>query len=235
MQNVNSPYWNDDFKQQPKLYLDTDKELRNDPEINNLLVELESLVPSSIRPSPCLNIDGWETGYKIHPDRDHVQEMCNRNASGWIPTRNPLINCKGTNTNYKAKAENIKEGLKALLRRIKQGHVWGPFLEEEQLPPLLEDPVTWPRFYKEEHTPTKHKVRTLTNFTDDSLGMSFNDNIYEDEKHCNYITIKMIISLIMAAKLKWIWAIDAFEAYFRVPLHSNFLVCPIQLSPIIIL
>ncbi len=217
---TDDPYWSYDDEE---MYLDTDPEVLSDPEIQELLKKICELQVPDDRPKWFLNQKGWEFGFKIHEDRAYADSILERNANGWVPTNAKAMLCKGTKTNYKAKIKNVREGLRLLLGRIEKGYIWGPFRDPEVLPPLLDDPVTWPQFYKEEHTQSKLKTRVLTNFTDDTLGLSFNDYITEEEKSCTYVTITHIIWLILIEKLKWIWAIDAYEAYYRVPIRSDFI------------
>ncbi len=195
----------------------------NDSRVQFWLNQLKALPTSLSRPHWELPTEAWSFALRNHPDKDYVKFILFNNNNGWTITKNENIECKGTKENYKAKVDFIVTALEKVYKRVTSNYIWGPFTSIEQLPTELHDPTFWPQFYKEELGGLNPKVRILTDFSNSTLGPSFNDNLTQDEKTCSYVTIKNIIRTIWENKLVWLWAMDAHEAYYRVPIRDRFL------------
>ena len=111
--------------------------------------------------------------------------------------------------------------------RMLKGYFLGPFKEGKPLPHWLTNgakPLFHPMFGKYElKSDGKIKTRLLFNLSDDSNGPSFNDNIPADEKTVTYITILDVCRRIVDCDMKWLWCLDALEAYYRVPIQRRFI------------
>ncbi len=209
-----------------QMFFDTDGEVLNDEICRDLIERIQEIKASDTRPESHLNEDAFRYGLREFKDREYVENIVEFNKSGWPITSVNVrdIKCVGVKENYKAKIESIREGLRKLLSRVEKQYIWGPW-EESLLPDSIEDPTYWPQFYKNEYDTSNPKTRILTNFSDESLGQSFNQNLTESDKTTKYISIIDCVWLIVACNLKWLWAIDAHEAYYRVPIQSKYLVC----------
>ena len=146
------------------------------------------------------------------------------NRNGWPVAANMHLRCVGSSAEYHAKVEHIAEGLRLMEDRIRKGHIWGPFFDTLHKLPFTDsvlgaDPITWPVFYKKE----SHKVRLLVNLSHQGQGGSFNDQIAQHEKTMRYLTVKDIVNLIIKCDLRWIYSLDALEAFYRVPIQSRFI------------
>ena len=119
--------------------------------------------------------------------------------------------------------KEIKACLESTLKSIHKGYAWGPFDIEEDLPELLKDGHISPIFTKDESTETIQKIRMLINlsFKNSERGYSFNDNIYDKEKEVTYIKFKEIVQFIVENDIIYLWAMDALDAYYRVPIEKQ--------------
>ncbi len=208
-----------------RLFFDDEQAIFEDSICKDLIIKIREHLTSQTRPKNHLNTDAFRFGLRNYKPHEEAVHFCERTETGWTVTRNLNIKCRGVQQNYRATILNIRKALKKLLHRVQLGYIWGPWDPDSQrVPDLLSDPIFWPQFYKDEMDGLNPKTRVLTNFSDKSLGLSFNDNIYEDEKSCHYPSIIDIIIKIMKYNLLYIWAIDAHEAYYRVPVKNRFLV-----------
>ncbi len=62
-----SDYWEDDEEMK---YLDTDPMVLEDPECQELMNEITALIPTNVKPTWDLNVDGWKLGLRVHNDRE---------------------------------------------------------------------------------------------------------------------------------------------------------------------
>ena len=212
-------------------FLDSCATVMNDDKIRPLLNELRLMeIPTELKAHK-LNLNGWILGLRNYEDRTEYRRILQNVEQGWTVTEQKL-DVAGIRRNYPASIDNIAFGLKKLIERIKKDYILGPFLTPEQFPAEWNNEfATWPNFFKNEDKLKKGewviKRRFLTDFSDNSLGVSFNDCLTQEEKTVNYVQVKQICELILACNLKWLWCIDAYEAYYRVPVRKYFVVCPI--------
>ena len=222
---------------QPREYLSTDPYILNHPSVKPLLKELNAITPSQERVVWNLPADVWESyldGYDgrlldaefgpplIGPQnsfagRAAIDEVLRRNREGWPTTANQKWTCTGEGPEYKATLEFIVSGLTKILRRVRSLYLWGPFPSLSASPFRMSDIAVWPHFYKREID----KIRMLVNMSSNDRGLSLNEHISSEEKYVRYVRILEIVRLIVRAGLIWLWAIDAFEAYCRVPLEAH--------------
>ena len=219
-----------------KRYLPNSTELINHELVAPVVKRLRNMVPKLHRGFQ-LNIDQWREGLKDHPQREYVEEVLRRNTDspegGWqIAEETPTFHC---NAQYRITAKEAVAGLEKMEKMLKNGYMLGPFAEErgeDQYPEHFFDEdgklVTAyaPLFFKLEYRPSmsgamKEKYRLLSDFSNDHDGPSFNDQIPAEEKSVRYITLLEIINWIMDNDLQWLWAIDAQDAYYRMPVQQH--------------
>jgi hypothetical protein len=159
------------------------------------------------------------TEYLIgHPRGErYAAEVVRQNTEGWITNSNQHWTCTGESAEYRATIEEISSGLKKLIRRCRMCFLWGPFKNLNSTPFALDEIAIWPHFYK--HEPTK--IRMLINMSANDRGLSLNEHIGEADKYVRYISVRNVIERIVHCDLRYIWAVDALEAYCRVPLESR--------------
>ena len=216
-----------EFPDDEKLLLDTDPAILNDPSFSPILTRLNELHKSCNhreRPQPALVHGAWRFGLQFCRNTKYKNKILLNNRKGWTITANKNIQCKGVTQNYRVRPSHLREGVKSLIKRIERGYIWGPFTKDQELPPILQGSIYWPYFFKQEQIDIDlYKIRTLIDFSNDSLDQGFNDNLTEKEKTVSYLKLKEILFTIIQADLRWMWAMDAMEAYYRVPIKDEFL------------
>ena len=207
-------------------FLDDCAEVRNDPEIAALIKKLEAMEPPQIITSHNLNQFYWKWALRNHPDKELVAKTLDNVDKGWTPTEQPLV-CSGMRRNYEAALGSIRFGLKKLIERLDKNYVMGPYASESELPEILENPTIWGQFFKNEDKIKDGKLilkrRLLTDFSDESMGVSFNDCLTQAEKTTAYPTIPHLCKWILDNNMVWLWSMDAYEAYYRVPVRKQFM------------
>ena len=109
---------------QEKFY-DDSPEVLEDDRVKPLITKLKALIPSENRPEWDLRPEAWKYGLRNHPDREFVTKILDNNNNGWRITKTPIakIKCKGSAENYRAKINNIVEGIHLLIKRIEKGYI----------------------------------------------------------------------------------------------------------------
>lgn len=202
---------------EPREYLSTDPYVLKHPQIVPLVRALKTVVPSAERPRWSLNNPKWAEYLRDYPHPEYVKKVLARNINGWPTTSNQNWDCAGVRNEYKATLEQIISGLTKIKRRVDSHYLWGPFLDLKSTPFSLTDIAVWPHFYKHEI----NKIRMLINMSCRAFGLSLNDHMSDEDKYVQYITVLKIIRRIVTCGLKYLWAMDAFEAYCRVPLEER--------------
>ena len=202
----------------PKLYRSDDPVVLNDPRIKAILDRIRAHLPSPTREGWYLPEDQWRWYLKDYPDREYVDIVLERNATGWPTTCNEDWKCYGEREEYPATIEHILEGLTKIEQRMDKKYIWGGFPDAESLPAEFgENYATWPLFYKDE----ADKVRLLINMSCNSKGVSLNEHLVPEEKHVSYVTILELVRWVVSCGLRWLWCADAYEAYYRVPVEGK--------------
>lgn len=217
-----------------RLYQSHHAAVLNDPRIKAIRKSiLEMPTPKELVGYP-LNHEEWELGFQKHEDRNYVAEILRRNrigkGGGWPITENLDICAPGAAEGYPGTIELWVEALRLMEERTRKGYFLGPFEADKPLPKWLTDkaikkkPLFHPLFGKVEiKADGTRKTRLLFDLSNDSRGLSFNDNIHEGEKTVTYITILDVCRRIVDCDMKWIWCLDALEAYYRVPIQERFI------------
>ncbi len=192
----------------------------NHPQIKPLYEKLCNLAPVLTRQDWLHSQIGWIYGLRNHPDHTYVRDLLHKNTHGWTIT-SQTINCNGAASNYRCTIPEIKAGLEKLLKLLKAGRFLGPFKSLEEARAFFKDDdlKIWPIFFKQEGT--KHRLLINLSFNK-HLGTAFNNCISEEEKHVEYLKIKQIIKWIIKANIKYLWSIDAWRAYYSVPIKPEF-------------
>ncbi len=212
-----------------KAYRDNSRAVLEHERIKPILEKFKQIDPVLVR-QPWLNRAVWHYGM-LHaktPGRhkpvftaEELEEVLFWNKFGWEVTANPVI-CAGSNANYVATIEQIEAGLKKILKLVKQKRFLGPFFSLDEVREHFpgKQCKIWPTFYRREDT----KFRLLVDLThkENEDENSFNDNISDEEAEVIYITIKQIVRWIVRARIKFLWAIDAYMAYYSVPIQEQF-------------
>ena len=211
-----------------KKYVSSCPEVLEDTIVKKLVDNFQSKTPTKTRPNERLPVEVWETALRGHPDQEWVQKLinkidCQADEGGFSISEQP-IKCESDNmAEYPATVQHIIAGLKKLEKLHDRGYIWGPFSGLDK----VTDEITkhgevhlWPLFYKEEFKSTGQvKIRLLSNFSDQQKGKSFNDAIDDKEKTVKYISVVDVVRRIVNTKSRWMWAIDALDAYYRVPIR----------------
>ena len=133
----------------------------------------------------------------------------------------------GASQGYPGPLKLWHDALLMMEDRMLKGYFLGPFDADRDLPKWLlqgQRPLFHPMFGKyEPKSDGTIKTRLLFNLSDDSNGLSLNDCIPADEKTVAYITILDVCRRIVDCKMKWLWCLDALEAYYRVPIQHRFI------------
>ena len=210
-------------KDEPE-YASDHRRVLEHPEIKAILARLRAMTPPRERPTWALNARAFEYGLRNFPESRggarYARDVLRWNVEGWPVTDTDEFKCGGTEVEYTAKVRHIIEGLRKMEKRALKNYMWGPFATLEDVPFAAEgrDKIAiWPMFYKEE----SDKVRLLVNMSSRDMGESLNDQLAQSDKTVKYLTIKNVIQLLTACNLRWIWCMDAYEAYYRVPVESK--------------
>jgi len=216
------------FRTVVERFSDESTYVRNHPKIKPLIAQLLSHVQITERTDWFEKQIGWKYGLRNHPTESIFKfpgqstpkgTVYERNELGWNVTDN-VIDCLGSTQNYKASIEEIEAGLTKILKLLTHKRFLGPFTSREQAQTFFGDQQIriWPIFYKKEG----EKYRLLVNLSFDKNGPSFNDNIAEFEKTVHYLMTKAIILWIVVCDIQWLWAVDAWMAYYSVPIAHRF-------------
>ena len=204
----------------------------NDPAIKEIIKRLKSYPTPTGRNGYPLNHDEWRKGLQLHNDANYAATILRRNRTdipdgGWPVTSTMQINAPGATMGYPGPIQLWHDALLMMEDRMLKGYFLGPFDAERDLPKWLtqgQRPLFHPMFGKYElKSDNTTKTRLLFNLSDDSNGDSFNDCIPQDEKTVTYITIVDVCRRIVDCDMKWLWCLDALEAYYRVPIQSRFI------------
>lgn len=213
----------------PKMYRPNSPELIKQPAIQTILTRLKRKAITTQR-EYTLNTEAWREGLKKHPDQEYTEEILRRNSNspdgGWsISSQNVEWEC---DAEYSITIEEACAGLEKLEQMLGQGYVIGPFLEEKDYPEGLTpaNSTIAPLFFKLEYKPdgkggVKKKHRLLSDFSCRHNGTALNDKIPDDEKTVHYITLHQLVEWIQSQDLQWLWAIDAQDAYYRMPIQKH--------------
>jgi hypothetical protein len=205
----------------PRRYLSTDPFITEHPLIRPQLAYLKTLSPPPTRPTWNLPADVWRTYLHDYPDdkggQAYVREVLRRNLEGWPTTSTQEWQFMGDCEEYAATLEEHVSGLKKIIRRVKAHYLWGPFPSLDATPFEESMLAVWPHFFKAEID----KLRMLVNMSSTERGPSLNAQIADPDKYVRYITVLTIVRRIVVCRLKRLWAVDAFEAYCRVPLEGR--------------
>ena len=212
-------------------YRSTDREVMNDEKIMEILERLRRRKAPTSRTGYELNHEEWRKGLKDYPDKEYRDNILRMNriseGGGWPMTANAKIEAKGPEQGYKGTIEFWRKALELMEKRMRSGYFLGPFREGKPLPHWLtkgKPPLFNPMFGKEEEKPDgSTKLRLLYDLSNDESGPSLNDCIKEEEKTVTYITILDVIRRIIDCDMRWVWALDALEAYYRVPIQDRFI------------
>lgn len=216
---------------EPVYHSDHDVVLK-DPAIQRIIKRLQGRPQPTSREGYHLNHDEWRFGLRNHPDRDYVASVLRRNrtdtvSGGWPVTSTINIAAPGASTGYPGTLKLWHDALLLIEDRMLKGYFLGPFDAHRDLPRWLtldQVPLFHPMFGKfETKSDGTIKTRLLFNLSDDSNGASFNDCISPEEKTVTYITILDVCRCIVDCDLKWLWCLDALEAYYRVPIQARFI------------
>ncbi len=190
------------------------------PKIAPLYQELIDITPVLTR-NDWLNAQvGWRYGLRNHPNYTYVQELLHKNTHGWKIT-SQVIDCDGATENYECTIEEIEAALNKILKLLKAGRFLGPFktLADAEKYFNDDDLKIWPIFFKKEG----YKHRMLIDLSHNkNIGRSLNNCVTQEERTVHYIMIKQICQWIIDADLKILWSIDAFMAYYSVPIEPQF-------------
>ena len=204
----------------------------NDPAIAAIIRRLKSYPTPTKRGGYPLNHEQWRLGLQGHHDADYVARTLRRNRTdiadgGWPVTSTLDISAPGASRGYPGPLQLWHDALLMMEDRMLKGYFLGPFDAARDLPKWLlqgQRPLFHPMFGKYElKSDGTIKTRLLFNLSDDSNGHSFNDCIPQDEKTVAYITILDVCRLIVDCDMKWLWCLDALEAYYRVPIAARFI------------
>lgn len=204
----------------------------NDPKIKKIIARLKAYAPPTSRVGHTLNHDQWRLGLANHPRPNYAAEVIRRNRidlanGGWPVTSTMNIAAEGALEMYPGPLRLWEEALLLMEDRMLKGYFLGPFDCDRDLPKWLlggQSPLFHPLFGKyEPKSDGSIKTRLLFNLSDDSNGLSFNDCIPQDEKTVTYITILDVCRRIVDCDMKWVWCLDALEAYYRVPIAARFI------------
>ena len=204
----------------------------SDPAIAAIIARLRGYPEPSSRGGYPLNHDEWRIGLKDHPDYQYVDEILRRNRTdiaegGWPVTSTLNLAAPGASQGYPGPLKLWHDALLMMEDRMLKGYFLGPFDADRDLPKWLlqgQRPLFHPMFGKyEPKSDGTIKTRLLFNLSDDSNGLSLNDCIPADEKTVAYITILDVCRRIVDCKMKWLWCLDALEAYYRVPIQHRFI------------
>lgn len=207
-------------------------EVLNDPEVRAVLKTLNQYNTPTERPGIHLDHDQWRIGLRDHPIEGYADEIIRRNridedGGGWPITSNINITAPGAARQYPGTIKFWAKALELIEDRMLKGYFLGPFDAERDLPDWLtqgQAPLFHPIFGKLElKSDGTIKTRLLFNLSDDSNGHSFNDCIPPEEKTVTYITLLDVCRRIIDCDLKWLWCLDALEAYYRVPIQARFI------------
>jgi hypothetical protein len=159
----------------------------------------------------------WRDYLSTHPDPIYAAEVVRQNSEGWITNSNQQWTCAGDCEEYAATIEEIISGLKKIMRRVRQHFLWGPFPDLDSTPFPRAEIDVWPHFFKHEID----KIRMLINMSCKLRGMSLNEHISPKDKYVRYISVRNVIQRIVTCDLQSVWAVDALEAYCRVPIEDR--------------
>ena len=214
-----------------KTYHSTDPKVLKDPVIKRRLIRIRNLPAPTPNSGYTLNHDEWAKALENHPDTIYKDSILRKNRrdddGGWPVTANEKIQALGPKRGYPGTIEFWREALRLMEDRVKKGYFIGPFEENETVPiwvaeekAIIENPIFGKLEIKPDGT---RKMRLLADLSNNENGPSFNDCIFQEEKTVSYISIKDVIRTILDGELKWIWAMDALEAYYRVPIQRRFI------------
>ena len=202
------------------------EELQN-KHIKRIIQQLRSKIPPKDIPHYQLNEQGWKEGLKHFPDKEFAEEIVRRNREGWTVTQADLQKVAGVKETYKGTIQHFYTILEQFERFVDGKFMWGPF-DESGLPPQFEGKIrTWPVFVKDElkhleDNKTKIKHRLLINLSSTTEGASYNEEIRQYEKSVQYIDIKDVVKLVLDNDIQYIWAADAKDGFYRVPIEDRF-------------
>ena len=200
------------------MYRSDDPVVRNHPQVKAILDRIRAHLPSPTREGWNLPEAEWRKHLKDYPVKEYVEQVILWNAQGWPTTDTQEWKCFGEREEYPATLEHILEGLTKIEQRMDKKYVWGGFPDADSLPESFGgNYATWPLFYKDE----RDKVRLLINMSCNSRGMSLNEHLVPEEKYVAYVTIIELVEWIVACSLRWLWCMDAYEAYYRVPVEGR--------------
>ncbi len=200
-------------------YIDDCQAVLLNGDIQGLVRKIRNVIPVKKRDDWMHKQIAWCYGLRHHPDPQYVNQVMLWNTFGWPIAKSEFFMCEGTKQNYTASIEEIKAGLEKILKLVKKGRFLGPFHSESEVRkqfPGVEFKI-WPIFYKKEDG----KFRMLVDLSFNKLGLAINDCITQQEKSVQYLTIKEIVQWIVDCDIKFLWAIDAWMAYYCVPIPEE--------------
>ena len=218
-------------REEEKTYQSIDPMVLNDPDVARVLERIRNMPTPTKRTGHALNEEEWRKGLRDYPDKTYKENILKMNrlddGGGWELTANAFIEAKGPQHGYPGTIAFWHKALLLMEKRMKKGYFLGPFRKDEPLPKWLTDDgrtLINPCFGKIEIKPDGTvKLRLLYDLSNNESGKSFNDCIDQFEKTVTYITILDVVRRIIDCDLKWLWALDALEAYYRVPIQKRFI------------
>ena len=204
----------------------------NDPAIKTIIARLKSYPTPTSRGGYPLNHEQWKIGLADHPNRQYAETILRQNRTdipdgGWPVTTTKEIIAPGAVRGYPGPIKLWHDALLMMEDRMMSGYFLGPFTDTDDLPKWLlqgQLPLFHPMFGKYElKSDGTLKTRLLFNLSDDSNGPAFNECIPQDEKTVSYITILDVCRRIIDCDMKYLWCLDALEAYYRVPIQHRFI------------
>ena len=202
---------------------DHDDNYINHPDLQPLINEIKTIKRPRYLPQFKVPYKKWIPLLKPYVSEKHLKSTISDIKNGYSITSNKNIQCAEPQSNYPMTIKEIKACLQSTLKSLKKGYAWGPFNVDEDLPELLKGGHISPIFTKDESDETKQKIRMLINlsYTDTPNQLSFNDNLLDSEKEVTYIKFKEIIKFIVHNDIIYLWAMDALDAYYRVPIQKQ--------------
>ena len=113
-----------------------------------------------------------------------------------------------------------------LVAGVQKGYVIGPFLLH-QIPAFLKPFKLSPLFTvpkpNEDDLVKKYRIIHHLSHPSGELGTSVNDLVADAWKHVRYTAFKEVVEMAFALGPRaWLWAVDAQDAYYRVPIKQKY-------------
>lgn len=209
-----------------KFYADS-KVLEKDEVIKTYFEKWNKNAPPSSPPKWPLNINVWKAALAFNQSSDKTDFVQQLEHGVTLSSKNN-IHCDQGQESYKLSIKDWRFVCQQVdeYTDSKKNCVWGAFKKEDiKNNPRFANSNIMPHFVDHKLKENgKIKQRLVTDASHSAeAGLSFNDNINDEDKEVEYHRIRDIVQMIVTHNLIWLVSADAMNAFNRVPINNKYI------------